>query len=350
MRWLRNCWQAAAFSHEVGQALLPRRFLDEAVILYRTAEGTPVALADKCAHRYAPLSLGRLVDDTVQCGYHGMCFDRSGTAVSVPGQSAPPANARVRSYPICERHTLVWIWMGDPAKADPDLVPDVHWFDDPQWTCVSGYHRFAANYRLLNDNLLDLSHESFVHTDTIGNRAVADSPVQATIVEGRYVKVHRFMAECDPPPFYVASTGFTTKIDRWHTSYYTPPGSIVIANGSMPAGCTDRSLAKERRVLNLVTPETATSSHYFWGVARKYDVHNPELDAFMLAEIARTFDQDKVMLEAQQRAIGTDPDPSFPVSIKIDAGPIQGRRLLQAMLEREEAGEPIPALTLPEVA
>jgi vanillate O-demethylase monooxygenase subunit len=344
--WLRNCWQAAAFSREVGRTILARRFLDEPVILYRTEGGEAAALEDRCAHRYVPLSLGRLVGDTVQCGYHGMCYDARGKCVAIPGQSSIPAGARVRAYPTLERHTLVWIWMGDPSKADPTRVPDVHWFEDPQWDCVPGYHHIEADYRLLNDNLLDLSHESFVHTETIGNRAVADSPVTASIVDNRYVRVHRVMENCEPPPFYVKATGFTTPIDRWHTSYYTPPGAIVIENGSKPAGSTDPSLAKQRRVLNLITPETATSSHYFWGIARAYDRRNAELDEYLFHEITRTFDQDKAVLEAQQRALGPDPKAAFPFSIKVDAGPIQGRRLLEAMLDLETRGEPLPALEL----
>lgn len=345
MEFLRNCWQAIAFGHEVGDEIVARRVNDEAVILFRLADGTVTALADRCAHRALPLSLGRRVGDTIVCGYHGMRYNADGGCIAVPGQDTIPARAVVRRYPLCERHTLVWIWMGDPAKADPALVPDLRWFDDPAWTCVSGYHHLHADYRLVTDNLLDLSHESYVHTDTIGNTAVADSPVTAAIVEDRYVRVHRFMADCEAPPLYARTTGFT-RIDRWHTTYFTPPGALVIENGSKPAGSTDPAMRRERRILNLITPETASSAHYFWGVARAFDRDDRELDEFLLGEIYRTFDQDKVILEAQQRMLGVDPPDAFPVTIKVDAGPIQGRRLLATMLERERNGEPLPALEL----
>lgn len=329
--WLRECWQVAAFSHEISSTIVARRLLDEPVILYCTSSGTVTALADRCAHRGLPLSLGKLVGDNVQCGYHGMCYDPTGRCVAIPGQDAIPAAAIVRSYPIVERYKLIWIWMGERANANPALVPDVHWFEDPAWTPLFGYHHVAADYRLLNDNLLDLSHESFVHGETIGNRAVADSPVEARIIDGT-VRVHRFMANCEPPPLITRSAGFSENIDRWHTTIYTPPGYCLIENGSMPAG-SDKSHAKDGRVINLITPETATSSHYFWGFARSYNLDDTALTVHMQERIAVTFDQDQVLLEAQQRSLGSD--DAFPVSIKVDAGPILRRRLLETAIEDE---------------
>jgi vanillate O-demethylase monooxygenase subunit len=332
--WLRDCWQAAAYSSEIERALFPRRLLDEPVVFYRTSAGPVVALADRCAHRALPLSLGRLRGDDVQCGYHGMCFGADGQGRFVPGQDSLPNGAHVKTYPVVEKHKMVWIWMGDPARADESLVPDIHYFDDPGWAPVFGYHRIDADYRLLNDNLLDLSHESFVHVETIGNSYVADSPVVARIVDGT-VRAHRFMQNCDPPPFYVRAAGFEEKIDRWHTTIYTPPGLCVIENGSMPAGA-DKSFARERRVINMMTPETATSTHYFWGTARSYDLDNAELDEYIRSQTHTTFDQDKVILEAQQRSLGPDPEYAFPVAIKVDSGPILGRRLLAAAIEAEQ--------------
>jgi len=333
--WMRNCWQAAAYAKEIGSALFVRRLLDEPILFFRATDGTVNAIADKCAHRGLPLSLGRLHGDIVECGYHGMCFDGSGTCISVPGQDRPPARAVVKRYPTVEKYGFIWIWMGDPAKSAATPVPDFHWFDDPEWVVASGYHHIEADYRLLNDNLLDLSHESFVHLESIGNKAVADSPVTAEIVDNT-VRVSRYMTECDPPPFYVQATGFTQKIDRWHTSIYTTPGFIVIENGSMPTG-SDRSAAKERRVLNLMTPETASSSHYFWGAARQYDLDDAELTEFIRKATDETFDQDKVVLAAQQRSLGINPENAFDVTIKVDAGPILGRRLLEQNIIAELA-------------
>jgi len=335
--WLHNCWQVIAFTREISRAPLARTICGEEVVLFRTQAGEAVALADRCPHRFVPLSLGRMVGDEIQCGYHGLCFDRDGQCVRVPGQDQVPPRARVRKYPLVERHALAWIWLGEPARADPDRVPDFHWMDDPRWKVVADYHHFGASYQLVNDNLLDLSHESFVHEETIGNESVAESPASVTLA-GDTVRVHRDMLNIEAPPFYKRTTGFTGRINRWHTNSFTPPGFHVIENGSMPADARDKSQALERKVLNLITPETATSSHYFWGIVRQFRMDDQALDDIIREGIVRTFDQDKAVLEAQQRALGPDPDNvTFPVAIRVDAGPIQGRKLLAAMIAREAA-------------
>jgi vanillate monooxygenase len=333
--WMRNCWQVIAFATEIREAPLARTVLDEKIVLFRIESGEAVALADRCPHRFAPLSIGRVVGDTIQCGYHGLCFDRDGVCVRVPGQDSVPARARVQKYPLVERHTFAWVWMGDPALADPARIPDFHWMDDPAWAAVPGYHHFGANYLLVNDNLLDLSHESFVHEETIGNESVAESPATVSL-QGEVLRVHRDMLNIEAPPFYKRTTGFTGRINRWHTNYFTPPGFHVIENGSMSADAPDKNHALERKVLNLITPETRRSSHYFWGIVRQFRMDDPALDDIIRDGIIRTFDQDKAVLEAQQRALGPDPDSAvFPVSIRVDAGPMQGRKLVQSCIARE---------------
>jgi vanillate O-demethylase monooxygenase subunit len=342
MQWLKNVWQVAAFAHEVKHELFARRINDEAVLLFRTSDGSVAALADRCAHRALPLSMGTLVGDTVQCGYHGLCFARNGSCVSIPGQAAIPSRAHVRQYPIIERHGLIWIWMGDSTRAEADRVPDVFWTHSADWACCSGYHHINADYRLLNDNLLDLSHETFVHKETIGNRAVAESPVHAKTVDGGKVHVERLMSNVEPPPLYVTASGFHQNIDRWHKSIYEPPGYVLIENWSKAAGAPIAT-AKPRRVINFMTPETGSSTHYFWIIARGYQVEDADLTELIRQRVVETFDQDKVILEAQQRSLGPDPNAAFPVTIHLDAGPILGRRVLAAAIEAEQR---VPALTL----
>jgi vanillate monooxygenase len=333
--WQRNCWQVIAFGREIGSTPLARTVCGEEIVLFRTTTGRAVALADRCPHRLAPLSLGRVVGDQIQCGYHGLCFDRDGQCVRVPGQDHVPPRAQVRKYPLIERHSFAWIWLGEPALAKPEHIPDFHWMDDSAWAAVPGYHHFGANYQLVNDNLLDLSHESFVHEETIGNESVAEAPASVTL-EGNTVRVHRDMLNIESPPFYKQTTGFSGRIDRWHTNSFTPPGFHVIENGSMPAGTRDKARALQRKVLNLITPETTTSSHYFWGVVRQFRRDDQALDEVIRDGIVRTFDQDKAVLEAQQRALGPEPDSvTFPIAIRVDAGPIQGRKLVAAMIARE---------------
>ena len=333
--FMTNCWQVAAYSAEVTHRLLTRRLVGEGVILYRTGAGEVVAMHDRCPHRHVPLSLGCLDGDVVQCGYHGLRFNPTGACVHVPGQVQIPPKARVRVYPVREKHSFVWLWLGDPERADPALIPDFHWMDDSEWTVAEGYHRIAADYRLLVDNLLDLSHESFVHPETIGNAAVADSPVSVKVIERKTVRVHRDMLDCEPPPQFVALAGFTGRIDRWHTTLYTPPGFCIIAVGAVPAGTTDRTAGFEAFILNLITPETERSSHYFWGHARNNRLGDQALTDTIRRSIVTTFDQDKTVLEAQQVEIAAVGSSDPGVALKVDLGPIQGRSVLKAALQQE---------------
>ncbi len=341
--FLKNVWQVAAFAAELKDRPLPRTLLGEQVVMFRGPDGRPAALLDECPHRLAPLSLGRVVDGVLQCGYHGMAFNGQGACVRVPGQDRIPAKAVARSFPVVERHAFIWIWMGDPALADEKRVPDIFWMTDPAWAISDGYHHVAANYQLLNDNLLDLSHETFVHAHTIGNGAVADSPLTVSQDGQNIVRAHRDMLNCEPPPFYVKAAGFTGRIDRWHTTIFTPPAFNIIENGSMPAGSDKeearrKGLTRERRVINLITPETEKSSHYFWAIARCYDLDDADLTEYIRVEVARTFDEDKIILEAQQARLRGAHLDLFPVTLRADAGAVQARRIMARLLAEEQAG------------
>jgi phenylpropionate dioxygenase-like ring-hydroxylating dioxygenase large terminal subunit len=339
--WIQNAWYVAAFSRDLEHALQPRTLLGKAVLLFRGREGQPVAMADKCPHRGVPLSLGKLVDGMVRCTYHGLRIDSDGQCQHIPCQTLIPAQARVATYPAADRHGFTWVWMGEAAQADTALIPDVHWMDDADWTACGGYHHVAADYQLMNDNLLDLSHESFLHDKTIGNEAVAEAPVK-TMVGAAEVRVHRDILNCEPPPFYVKATGFTERINRWHTTIFTPPSFNLIENGSYPATAS-KADALERRVIHLTTPETATSCHYFWGVARAYQRDDTGLTQFIQQQSSNTFDEDKAMLEAQQRSLGETAGAAFAMALCTDAGPIQARKLIQKRL----AGERLAAAARP---
>jgi vanillate O-demethylase monooxygenase subunit len=242
----------------------------------------------------------------------------------------------VRRYPVVERYGWIWVWLGSVADADPALVPAewYRWAEEPGWRTLHGYTHFACSYRLLVDNLLDLSHETFVHQETIGNSAVADSPVNAEIVEDRYVRAARFMPNCEPAPMFKTVNGFSQRIDRWHATMYQPPSYILVESGAMPAGSPDRGLATERRTMFPLTAETRWTTHMFWAVARNNALDDAAIDAYLLEKTTLTQEQDKAMLDAQQRSIGEFEDPAFPVAIRVDAGPTLGRRLHDRVLTR----------------
>jgi nitrite reductase/ring-hydroxylating ferredoxin subunit len=171
MAFVQNEWYVVALKRELDEGLLARTVLGQSVVLFRRSDGQPVALRNRCPHKGFPLSEGMLKGDVLACGYHGFRFDTSGTCLSVPGQVAIPTRANVRSYPLVENGPFVWIWPGDPAEADPGRIPGETGFADERFTFVSGLAPIAANHSLIADNVMDLSHESFIHVTKIGSRA-----------------------------------------------------------------------------------------------------------------------------------------------------------------------------------
>ena len=172
--FIKNCWYVAAWDIEVPEdGMLARTLLNEPVLLYRGSEGQVVALENRCCHRAAPLHLGRKEGDCIRCMYHGLKFDPSGACVEIPGQDKIPPKTCIKSYRVVERHRLVWIWMGDPAMANPDDIVDHHWHDSPDWRMKPGYIHYQANYKLIVDNLLDFTHLAWVHPTTLGTESAA---------------------------------------------------------------------------------------------------------------------------------------------------------------------------------
>ncbi|MDG3442524.1 aromatic ring-hydroxylating dioxygenase subunit alpha [Nitrospirillum amazonense] len=344
--WPDNAWYAAAWDHEVGRALFPRTICGTQLVFYRQLDRTPVALADACWHRLVPLSKGRLVGDGVRCGYHGLEYAANGRCTHMPSQETLNPAACVRSYPVVERHRFLWVWMGDPALADPALVPDLHWNHDPEWAGDGRMMTVKCDYRLVLDNLMDLTHETFVHGSSIGNDAVAEAPFQVTHTD-KTATVTRWMHGIDPPPFWAAQLGKPGKVDRWQIINFEAPCTIAIDVGVAPAGTGapegDRSQGVNGYVLNTITPEADGSCHYFWAFCRNYRLGEQRLTHELREGVHRIFGEDEEVLEAQQRAIESHPDRRF-YNLNIDAGGMWARRLIDRMIaaerpQRAEAAE-----------
>ncbi len=345
-----NVWYAAAWGGELEHALLARRICDIPLVLYRTQDGNPAALEDVCWHRLLPLSKGRLDGDDVVCGYHGLAFDPAGRCTFMPSQKTINPSARVRSFPIVEKYAMVWIWMGDPALADETLVPDLHWNADPEWTPALGNTIHAkCDYRLVVDNLMDLTHETFVHGSTLGHRAVAESPFDVTHSE-RFVTVTRWMKDIVPPPHwamqYEYKFGQPDRVDRWQIIRFEAPSTVVIDVGVAKTGSGardgNRALGVNGHVLNTMTPETATTSHYFWTFARNYGLDDPILTERLRQDVIRVFGEDEVILAAQQTAITQNDRKPF-YNLNIDAGAMWARRLIDRMIEQERPVDNVAA-------
>jgi phenylpropionate dioxygenase-like ring-hydroxylating dioxygenase large terminal subunit len=337
-----NAWYAAAWDTEVGRTLLARTICERPVVLYRTSEGTPVALADACWHRLVPLSMGRLDGDNLVCGYHGLAYGPNGRCTRMPAQETLNPSAAVTAYPVVERHRYVWIWPGDPDQADPALVPDLHWNDDPAWAGDGRLIHVDCNYKLIVDNLMDLTHETFVHGGSIGHRSVAESPFEVTHGKGT-VTVTRWMIDVEAPPFWARQLEWrgapAGNVDRWQIIHFTPPGTIAIDVGVAPTGTGapegDRSQGVNGFVLNTMTPESATSTHYFWAFARNYALGDQRITTLLRDGVSGVFAEDEEVLAAQQRAIDAHPDKEF-YNLNIDGGAMWARRMIDLMLAAED--------------
>jgi len=334
--WLKNSWYVAAFSKEVGQGgLLARTLLGTKVVLYRQSNGNVAALEDSCPHRRLPLSFGTVADDQLICGYHGMAFGADGKCTSIPGQERIPPAACVRSFQIMEKGGLIWIWQGEEALAERVPTPDIGRLDHPEWVPSEGYCHLEADYRLLNDNLLDLSHVTFVHGGTIGNAAVAQSPIKVS-EKDNVVSVHRDVVGAMAPPFYAYVGKYTKPIHRWHTVNYHAPSTCIIEVGCEPMEQGDGLGRIEGVIFHLVTPETEHSCHYFWAFSRKFRLEEAELTGYIRDAVDTTHNEDKVVVELQQASL-TPEQLENPVNLAIivDSGPIRGRRVLGEMVRNE---------------
>ncbi|MFF1831197.1 aromatic ring-hydroxylating dioxygenase subunit alpha [Paenarthrobacter sp. NPDC058040] len=338
-----NAWYAAAWDHEVGRKPLARTIANRPLALYRTEGGKAVALADACWHRLAPLSMGKVVgQDEIQCPYHGIRFNSAGRCTSMPAQETINPSATVPSFPVVERHRFVWVWLGDATQADPDLVPDMFQMDSPEWAGDGETIHAPCNYQLVLDNLMDLTHEEFVHATSIGQEELSESDFVVTH-EGRTVTVARWMLNIDAPPFWVNFMrnkwpDYEGKVDRWQIIRFEAPSTIRIDVGVAKAGTGapegDRSQAVNAYVMNTISPETDKSCHYFWAYMRNDFLGSQLLTTQLRKGVSGVFGEDEAMLAAQQKAIDANPDYEF-YNLNIDGGGMWVRRLTERMLEAE---------------
>ncbi len=300
--------------------------LGEPIVLFRTEAGEPVAFEDRCAHRHLPLSMGKLVgDDAAMPLSRPALFGTDGRCVRIPGQEHIPQGAKVRTYPVVERYHWVWIWMGDPALADPATITDFHWLDDPNWGAKSSYLHVEANWQLVVDNLLDLTHLAFVHDTTIGNLALAEhAKVQGHACaeqRRRHALDHRSGAAADVSEGRRASPA-TSTAGRSSISCRRPScGSTSAPPRPAPARREGRRVGGiGMRNLNAITPETETTSHYFWGQAHDFDVKNAETTNKIFEQIRTAFLEDVAVFSAQQRNLESSSHNPPQVDIDADAG------------------------------
>jgi phenylpropionate dioxygenase-like ring-hydroxylating dioxygenase large terminal subunit len=343
--FLKNCWYVAALDHElIDGKLLSRTLLGEHVLLYRGESGNVVAMNDRCPHRGALLSRGRLEGDAVRCMYHGIKFDGSGKCVQIPGQDMIPPKLKVRGYPTVERGCLIWVWMGDAAKADPTLIVDLPYLSDPLWRGIPAYLHYDANYLLIVDNLSDFSHLAFVHTKTLGGSEEYAFVSKPTVIERleRGFRVERWHLDSDPPPFHrKVIRDKTGKLDRRNIATMIIPGIFTMETLFAPAGQGSQAGniagAKEYRNCQFMTPETERTTHFFWSYLNNFEGENSTISKSLLNSLIEGFMEDKEIIERQQKTL--DEDPSFQMLAILADGPLAHfRRVLGKLIDAEQTG------------
>jgi vanillate O-demethylase monooxygenase subunit len=346
--YVRNAWYVAAWSHEIEAAKpFAVSILDEPIVIYRSESGRLVALEDRCVHRLAPLSLGRCEGERLRCMYHGLLYDPDGAVAEIPGQDLVPRNARVRAYAIADRHDWVWVWMGDAALADEALIPPAVGLGDPDYILGHGHLDYEAEARLINDNLLDFSHLSYVHANSFGaGPEFAESLPKLEPLE-RGVRYSRWM----PDTLGQSSRKSSVPIDSYMTYDFLIPGVLLMWSGNYPQG-TARKLDFAAPALEdaqagvtftsqAVTPLSAKTSRYFfsWGPRRGHGDEALRDSLMQLAGVA--FGEDKTMIEAQQKVIDRSPNTRIMPTAH-DKGVTIFTRLVERLAKAESAAATLP--------
>lgn len=328
----RNHWYVAGLSSELQDKPVARTLLGKPVVLFRGPSGEAAALEDRCCHRQLPLSYGTLEDGGIRCGYHGLLFGPDGKCLEIPGQEKIPSKAFVKPYIVQERNQIVWIWIGQTDDTAPNCEPPeyaVH--DNPKYQFKGGLFHYEAPYQLIHDNLLDLSHLGYVHLKTIGGNARLHMSAPTRVEgEGDTVRVVRWMKESAPPPTYTAAWPYKGLIDRWQEIEFNL-SYLAIWTGATDAGTEDLADPARggfhMRGFHGITPETETTSHYFWTIASN---SHPDCDdnfPTVYEQTKNTFAEDKVIIEAQYKNMLQFDNPAC-VDIHVDAGANRARRII----------------------
>lgn len=337
----QNCWYMAGWSHEVGENVLGRRIAGRPTAIYRESGGAVAALLDRCPHRFARLSKGTREGDNLVCPYHGLTFDSSGSCVRNPYSDKIPAAARVDSWACVERDGIIWMWGGQREAADESRIPDFGALrDQPGRKVLRGYTHVQAPYQFCTDNLLDLSHIEFVHRGTFAGDGVIFAGKHKVIDEGETLHSNWWMENvpapgaCRPP----YEEGQLT--DHWLDMRWNAPASMRLDIGATLPGEARDAGYKVGGQAHIVTPETATTCHYFTANARHEAVDSDEVDAYLTELFRQAFDvEDKPIIEESFANMGgEDFWGAQPLSLGIDQGGARARRKIEKMIAAEGAG------------
>ena len=349
MPFLRNAWYVAANASELdseqpGGGMVSRKVCNEQIVMFRNSDRGIAAIQDRCPHRFVPLSMGKRVGDSIQCGYHGLRFDGSGACVEAPhDDDSQKVRACVRSYRAVERHKVIWLWLGDANLANPDLIPAFDFLDDTDnYTSCQGYSHIKGNYQLIADNLLDLSHIHYLHPgihegsnfEDFTNKVQRDGDTVWSMLWRHHYHVNPAMR-----PVYGLG-GDADDVEGQGHARWDAPGVLFVDTAFWDHGMGYGDGWNTPNA-HLITPETETTSHYFWASGRNFARDNDDFTKSIAATMKNVFEtQDGPMVEAQQRDMGESTDflEHKPLILQADAAGVLARRIMKQKIAREAEG------------
>jgi len=340
MNYVRNAWYVAAWAHEcVSERPLGTRVLNEPIVIWRSANGGLAAFEDRCVHRLAPLSLGRCEGEKLRCGYHGWLYDQTGRVVEIPGQEKAPSGLGVRVSPIIERHGWVWIWRGEAALVDERWIPPVIGLDNANFVFRHGQLDYVAEARLISDNLLDLSHVSFVHTESFKMSEVWARERPRITEFDRCVRSERWVRSEGP----MGGLDAANSVDTYFWCDCFVPGVLLMSGRYYPVGTADALTGNQPPDFNsmedgfttqAVTPLTETTARYFFMMGWRPSHESEASIEAIMATYAQGFAEDKTIIEAQQRSIDLTPDRRFTPSSS-DRAVILFNRIIEKLARKD---------------
>lgn len=350
--WPTNAWYVACTPDEIAEKPLGRQICGERMVFYRGQGGRAIALEDFCPHRGAPLSLGSVRDGDLVCGYHGLTLGCEGKTVSMPGQRVGGFPG-VRAFPVLERYGFIWVWPGEADQADPARLHPLPWAESPDWAYGGGLYHIQCDYRLMVDNLMDLTHETYVHASSIGQKEIDEAPV-TTRLDGETVVTSRFMEKISAPPFWrmaLRGAGLPedAAVDRWQICRFSLPSHVMIEVGVALEGHGGYEAPADKKassiVVDFITPETETSHWYFWGMARSFAVGDAALTDIIRQGQGKIFSEDLQILEQQQQNLLRHPERRL-LKLNIDAGGVRSRMLIDKAIVAEQPPAPVASSSL----